>query len=130
MNRPHRWFAAEAGQATPRIRGGAMGFNRRRTDRTPLTLLGRMQTLHGTRTVRLVDVSRTGSMVEGAPPSVKVGSEAILKCEQLDVFATVLWVRGDKCGIRFDTPILDAAIHALQATSEQLGHSPEGAAFD
>jgi hypothetical protein len=80
-----------------------------------------MQTLHGTRTVRLRDVSRWGSKVEGAPPVLGAGSEAILKCDALDVFATVRWVRGELCGIKFDAPISDAALRALEATSERLG---------
>ncbi len=99
--------------------------NRRCLERIPLTLLGRMQTLHGTRTVRLHDLSRWGSMVEGAPPTIKVGSEAILKCHQLDVFATILWIRGERCGIRFDAPVHDGEVHALELMSEQLGQ-PSG----
>lgn len=101
-------------------RHAGMGVNRRRTDRVPLDLLGRMQTLHGTRTVRLHDLSRFGSLVEGSADSIQVGSEMILKCHQLDVFATVQWVRGDRCGIRFDSPITDAGIEALQSMSDQL----------
>jgi hypothetical protein len=104
----------------PGARSAAAG-NRRRTDRVGLSLLGRMQTLHGTRTVQLHDVSRWGAMVRGAPPSTSVGSEAILKCHELDVFATVQWVAGDTCGIRFAAPILDEAVHALEATSLELG---------
>ena len=104
-------------------RQAGLGVNRRRMERVPLDLLGRMQTLHGTRTVRLHDLSRFGSLVEGAPESIHVGSEMILKCHQLDVFATVQWVRGDRCGIRFDSPITDAGIEALQATSNQLAGS-------
>jgi hypothetical protein len=79
-----------------------------------------MQTLHGTRTVRLRDVSRWGSRIEGAPPVLGAGSEAILKCEALDVFATVRWVRGELCGIKFAAPISDATLRALEATSERL----------
>lgn len=99
---------------------GRAAPNRRSTTRSPLVLLGRMQTLHGTRTVRLRDVSRWGSKVEGAPPVLGAGSEAILKCDELDVFATVRWVRGELCGIRFDTPVGEATLQALQATSERL----------
>jgi hypothetical protein len=83
-----------------------------------------MQTLHGTRTVRLSDVSSCGSRVEGAPPDVRVGSEAILKCHGLDVFATVHWARGDSCGIRFTAPVHDSVIRALEDMSEQLRHQP------
>ena len=107
-----------------RSRQGAPMLNRRRMERVPLDLLGRMQTLHGTRTVRLHDLSRFGSLVEGAPESIRVGSEMILKCHQLDVFATVQWVRGARCGIRFDTPIGDGGIEALQAMSDQLASPP------
>ena len=102
----------------------AAAVNRRGIVRTPLTLLGRLQTLHGTRTVQLLDVSRWGSMVEGAPVTIKVGSEAILKCHQLDVFATVHWVSAGRCGIKFDVPIDSATIRALEMMSEQLGERP------
>ena len=105
-------------------RHAGMGINRRRMERVPLDLLGRMQTLHGTRTVRLHDLTRFGSLVEGAADSIQVGSEMILNCHQLDVFATVQWVRGGRCGIRFDTPITDAGIEALQAMSDQLAAPP------
>jgi hypothetical protein len=104
----------------------APGTNRRRRERVALTLLGRMQTLHGTRTVRLHDLSPWGAMVEGVPPSTSVGSEAIFKSHALDVFATVLWLRGDRCGIRFDAPIRDTDIEALQAMSEQLSGEGQG----
>ncbi|HEX9931210.1 MAG TPA: PilZ domain-containing protein [Allosphingosinicella sp.] len=106
----------------------ASSVNRRRAARTPLSLLARMQTLHGTRTVRLCDVSSCGSKVEGAPPDVKPGSEAILKCHELDVFATVHWARGDTCGIRFNAPVHDAVIRALELMSEQLRLQPEDVA--
>ena len=98
--------------------------NRRRMERVPLNLHGRMQTLHGTRTVRLHDLSRFGTKVEGAADNIQVGSEMILKCHQLDVFATVQWVRAGRCGIRFDAPISDAGIEALQAMSDQIAESP------
>ena len=107
---------------------GQRAANRRRIERTELSLLGRMQTLHGTRTVQLHDVSCWGAMVEGAPPTSSAGSEAILKCHELDVFATVQWVSGETCGIRFDAPIRDAAIEAFKAMSAQLsGDEASGA---
>lgn len=127
MTDPYNGFAAGMARQTPSPRPRAAGLNRRRIDRTTLSLLARMQTLHGTRTVQLHDVSCWGSMVEGAPPTIRVGSEAILRCHELDVFATVLWVTGERCGIRFDAPIQDAAIRALRAASEQLSQTPEGA---
>ena len=118
MNNPHK-LPAGALRPMPNHRPG----NRRRIERTELSLLGRMQTLHGTRTVQLHDVSSWGAMVRGAPPTASKGSEAILKCHELDVFATIQWISGETCGIRFDTPIRDAAINALQTMSAQLSRN-------
>ena len=128
MKHCHNPFAIEGrGQAGP-ARPSAAAPNRRRGERFALTLLGRMQTLHGTRTVRLHNLSSRGAMVEGAPSATAAGSETILKCHELDVFATVLWVRGERCGIRFDAPVRDSGLEALRATSERLsegaGESP------
>ena len=120
MKHRHDMFATEGGRQMFVRQPAAPALNRRRAERVPLTLLGRMQTLHGTRTVRLHNLSRGGTMVEGAPPGIKVGSETILKCHELDVFATVLWVSGDRCGIRFDAPVHDAGVLALQVMSERL----------
>jgi hypothetical protein len=121
MKHCHDGFANGGRAQTRAPRPSAAAPNRRRGERFALTLLGRLQTLHGTRTVRLHDLSSWGAMVEGAPPATGIGSEAILKCHSLDVFATVLWVRGERCGIRFDAPVRDSGLEALRATSEQLG---------
>jgi hypothetical protein len=119
----HEWFSTEPQRPIHGGRPAGAPANRRRSERVALTLLGRLQTLHGTRTVRLHDVSRWGAMVEGASAGIRVGSEAIFKCHQLDVFATVLWVEGGRCGIRFDMPVQDARIEALQTMSEHLSRT-------
>lgn len=77
---------------------------RRRADRTPLLLPAALHTVGCSRPVTLMNVSRTGAqlrMVQPLPPRQQVW----LKVPPTEIFGTVRWTKGDRCGIAFDDPI-------------------------
>ena len=100
-------------------------LGRRGSERVEVALFGRAQTLHGTRSVTINDIARWGAMLEGIPPTIAPGCEMILKAPHLDVFATVRWVCGDRCGIRFDTPLHRAVVEALRSMSDKSAGARE-----
>ncbi|HEY0112691.1 MAG TPA: PilZ domain-containing protein [Allosphingosinicella sp.] len=59
--------------------------------------------------VTVRDLSATGAKLEGSklPPK---GTDVILKRAALEVFATVVWRDGDRCGLQFEEPLTNAEL--------------------
>jgi PilZ domain len=74
---------------------------RRSTQRLRLRLPGSLILVGGTRQCTVHDLSRWGARIELPQPPAK-GSEGILACLGLESFGSVVWIRGDYCGIHFD----------------------------
>ena len=47
-----------------------------------------------------------------------VGSTAIFKFAEFELWCTVVWAGGSSCGIRFDTPLPMATISSLRSFSD------------
>jgi len=60
----------------------------------------------------LADISQTGAMLRGSrlPPT---GSTALLKAGPLQVLCTVVWVKGEQCGVRFDEAVTPAILNQV-----------------
>lgn len=74
---------------------------RRRSERTTVSLAGSLQTPATSRSVVLKDISSTGAQVSGSD-FPKVGEFVRIYVEGASAFATVLWAHGEDCGLRFD----------------------------
>lgn len=53
--------------------------------------------------------------VETAP---RLGAGAFLQCAQFELFCTVIWTAGPKCGVNFDLPLDHASVVALRAFAD------------
>ena len=87
---------------------------RRAAPREPVLLNAALLTLRASRTVTLLDVSTTGARMR-VKEALFLGQEIWLKINPADIFAKVVWLEGEECGILFDEPLTEAEAAALQA---------------
>lgn len=87
-------MARVANQAEPRPTG------RRAKARLRLGIPGRLVLLDGYSSCLLDDLSQSGACLTIHPPPT-AGNQGILQCVQLDVFCTIIWAGGGRCGVRF-----------------------------
>ncbi len=76
-------------------------YERRRVGRTNVSVPGSLDTPATRRSVVLADVSPTGASVRGHDLP-KVGNFVKLDIESSTVFGTVIWQKGENCGLQFD----------------------------
>lgn len=87
---------------------------RRKSQREPVRLAAAMHTVGASRTVSVIDVSRTGARLT-SQLNLAVGQEIWLKIFPADVFARVRWAEEGTCGVLFDEPLSDAEVARLRA---------------
>ena len=86
-------------QSSQRPTQGTRQFNRLRLG-VPAALV----LTHETRKCLIDDISSTGARLRIERP-LAAGQSMILSFHELRLFATVMWVRGGECGLRFDQPL-------------------------
>ena len=91
--------------------------SRRAAPRVRVALPAAADTAGGRKDVKLANLSRTGAMLEG-PELPSVGFNVVLKSGNVDVFATVVWKMGDRCGITFDRPVREEEVQRLRLAGE------------
>lgn len=72
--------------------------------REPVLLRAALHTLTSSRGITLFDVSATGARMS-MPEPLRCGQVVWLKVPPFEIFATVMWVGEDDCGIHFDEPL-------------------------
>jgi PilZ domain len=92
---------------------------RRHDAREPVLLAAALMALGSSRTVYLVDVSKTGCQLRISEPLL-VGQEVWLKIQPADIFGTVVWVKDEHCGIAFDVPFADEDVALLQTRGKVI----------
>ena len=92
---------------------------RRQAPRESILLPAAMMSLSSSRTVYLLNVSRTGAQLEISEPLL-VGQEVWLKIPPTDIFGTVVWVEEEHCGIVFDAPLADDDVALVQARGKVI----------
>lgn len=90
---------------------------RRGAPRVRVALPAAAETVSGRKRVRLLNLSRTGAMLEG-PNLPEVGQHVYLKSGAVDVFATVIWSSDGRCGITFDHPVREEQVQRLKLAGE------------
>ena len=90
---------------------------RRAAPRVRVALPAAADTVSGRKNVKLANLSRTGAMLEG-PELPSVGHNVVLKSGDVDVFATVVWRTGERCGITFDRPVREEEVQRLRLAGE------------
>ena len=91
--------------------------SRRAAPRVRVALPAAADTVAGRKAVKLANLSRTGAMLEG-PELPSVGHNVVLKSGNVDVFATVVWKMGERCGITFDRPVREEEVQRLRLAGE------------
>ena len=65
----------------------------------------------------LVNISCNGALVR-VQQLPSVGSTAIFKFAEFELWCTVVWARGSYCGIRFDAPLPKETVSSLRSYSD------------
>jgi hypothetical protein len=109
--------------------GGRRGSKR---IRAPLPAL--LITMSDRHPAILYNISQTGARLraKNAPPEK---TELFLQVASIDVYAQVVWRRGEECGLRFEDPIRPWDIeqlraHATKGTEATLTAAEKGGADD
>ena len=97
--------------------GQQQASSRRGAPRVRVALPAAADTVGGRKDVKLANLSRTGALLEG-PELPSVGYNVVLKSGHVDVFATVVWKRGERCGITFDRPVREEEVQRLRLAGE------------
>jgi hypothetical protein len=110
-------IAREAGMS-PEPDGKAPRSPRRR-----VLLTGQYQSLAGTFSVDVRNLSNTGASIMCAA-DLKLGSEGVLMAGGLDCLCRVVWHRGDVFGLRFEEPLHNSIVLDLhRVTSEEVRYA-------
>ena len=84
---------------------GSRGCDTARAEpRMAVALAAELRTESGSTSCRLVDLSRGGACLEIDSPVLR-GREIVLHRGAMQAKGVVVWLRGDRCGVRFDKPI-------------------------
>jgi hypothetical protein len=99
----------------------------RRATRQDMLIPTAMMTMTDSRSVDLLDLSKSGARIRGTHlPSP--GQEVILLIARLEAFATVIWRDEDECGVHFDIALSDRALATVE--SERGQSTPSGSSSD
>lgn len=105
--------------------GGPDG--RRRAGRARLEIPARLVLLEGYFTCTVDNLSRSGARVT-CEREMRRGEQGILKRDGLDQFFIVQWVRGGRCGLRFDDNwVTEETIRELRQLSDVCDEEEAGA---
>jgi hypothetical protein len=85
---------------------------RRRAPRYRVLLTAQLITIAGEQPVKLRDISMVGALIEGEklPPP---GKDVVLRRGSIETFASVAWVRGNRCGLLFDDSFTESEMMAF-----------------
>lgn len=86
---------------------------RRSEPRAYVFLPASAEAISGHRPVQLLDVSRAGAKLQGAELP-DPGKDVILRCGDVDTFATIAWAEGEQRGVTFDEPLSVAELMNLR----------------
>lgn len=77
---------------------------RRRAERELVLLAAAAHSLEDSRSVLIEDVGPTGARLR-SPRFRPGGKQLLIRAGATEVLASVVWSRGDECGILFDEPL-------------------------
>lgn len=88
--------------------------------RMAVALAAELRTESGSTSCRLVNLSRGGACVEVDSPILR-GRQIVLHRGAMKAKGVVVWLRGDRCGVRFDQPIraTDLLVQMSQSRNSQ-----------
>jgi hypothetical protein len=81
--------------------------------REPVLLPVWISTISTSRTVEIVNISRSGAKLHG-DNLPETGTDLLVRVGPVDVLATVVWHHDEACGVTFDRPVSDADVAQLR----------------
>jgi hypothetical protein len=75
----------------------------------------------------LDNISRKGCRVALDEPP-RVGTAVILRIDRTEAFGSIAWVRGKRCGIHFDDPVVTPLLERIRWMAEHM-HDHEKSKF-
>lgn len=114
--------------------GKRAGGGRRSAKRVDAPLPALLVTMSDRHRALLYDISSEGAHLRAQEPPPR-GSELFLQVEGLEIYAQVIWRRGEHCGLKFDGPLPPYELHLLtieagKGTRAKLTPSQKGGADD
>lgn len=100
----------------PELRG------RRAQPRAVIGLRASTDTLAGRGNAIVVDLSCAGAQLEG-PGLPEAGKDVVLTCKAIEIFGTVLWKDGSRCGVLFEEPLARPHLIALRDAAWKAANS-------
>lgn len=91
----------------PELRG------RRVEPRAQIRLKAMTDAIAGRGSAVLIDLSCAGAQLEGSALP-QAGKDVLITLDSIEVFGTVLWREGDRCGVLFEEPISRAELAELR----------------
>ena len=92
-------------------------IGRRNNARARMTLPANLMFPDKTCACVLENMSSGGARVQ-IHPLPKIGSAAFLHCADLEIFCTVIWARGQHCGLHFDDAVSRDMVLAVRAYAD------------
>ena len=86
---------------------------RRRAVREPVMLAGSAMSVTRSRSVMIADLSESGARLGGRDLPA-LGDAVLMVVGSQDRMGTVMWRRGDHCGVRLDQPLANDAIGQMK----------------
>jgi hypothetical protein len=110
------------------------GGGRRKARRVDAPLPALLITMGDRHPAILYNISETGALLRARSAPAK-GTELFLQVDSLDVYARVIWRRGEECGLEFEAPIRrwdveQLRVQAGKGTEARLTASEKGGADD
>jgi len=114
--------------------GKQVGGGRRLSRRVDAPLPALLITMSDRHPALLFNISQTGALLRAKDPPAK-GTELFLQVASLDVYAHVVWTRGEECGLVFEREIRAWDVEILRAeaskgTEARLTAAEKGGADD
>lgn len=86
----------------------------RKAAREELVIRAAIMTMTDRINVDLLDISKTGTRLRGHDLPA-IGQEVLALFGRLEAFATVVWLKADQCGLKFDVPLSDRAVEIVES---------------
>lgn len=98
------------------------GGGRRDGERSQVGLPTEVTSLTTRHRALLIDISSTGARVRiDDPPSM--GSEVFMNLGHRQLFARIVWRRGEWCGLRFDQELQALDVHSVKQEATLAGQT-------
>lgn len=101
---------------------GESHIGRRSSARARMCLPVKLMFPDRTCTCLLENLSSGGARLHVDKPP-RIGAGAFLQCANIELFCTVVWIAGPKCGVNFDLPLDHASVVAVRSIADNFARN-------